>query len=164
MAFGMYRSGDENSVLHVMDVGSGDWLPEEIPGKVRLLRWLPDGNSIYYARLEALDDPYSTVVKLHRMGTHHRQDRVLFRQKDLDFFYGDLGKSAEELEVLRGTWGPGALISRDGGPQRGVPWFFQLQYATQHLPCGSQDQPAGSVGTPGCASESEGHRGKAGLV
>ena len=34
MAFGMYRSGDENSVLYVMDVlDSGDWLAKEIPGK-----------------------------------------------------------------------------------------------------------------------------------
>ena len=114
LAFGIYRSGDENYVLHVLDVDSGDWLAEEIPGKVRLLRWLPDGDGFYYTRLEALDDPYSAVVKLHRMGSHHRQDRVLFRQKDLDFFYGDLDKSAGELEVLKGTWGPGALISRDG--------------------------------------------------
>lgn len=114
MAFGMYRSGDENSVLYVMDVDSGDWLAEEIPGKVGLVRWLEDNSGFYYRRLEDLDDPYSYTVKLHRLGTHHRQDRVLFRQRDLDFFYGDLDKSDEELESLKTTWGPGALVSRDG--------------------------------------------------
>ncbi len=114
MAFGMYRSGDENYVLYVMDVDSGDWLAEEIPGKVQLLRWLPDDSGFYYGRLEDLDDPYSNMTKLHRLGTHHRQDKVLFRQRDLDFFYGDAGKTEEELKVLAGTWGPGPLISQDG--------------------------------------------------
>ncbi|MEE4143737.1 MAG: prolyl oligopeptidase family serine peptidase [Halieaceae bacterium] len=114
MAFGMYRSGDENSVLYVMDVDSGDWLAEEIPGKVGLVRWLEDDSGFYYRRLEDLEDPYSYTVKLHRLGTHHRQDRALFRQRDLDFFYRDLDKSAAELEALKTTWGPGALISRDG--------------------------------------------------
>jgi prolyl oligopeptidase len=114
MAFGLYRSGDENSVLYVMDVDSGDWLAEEIPGKVELMRWLPDGSGFYYRRLEDLDDPYSYTVKLHRLGTHHRQDKVLFRQRDLAFFYGGLGKSEAELKQLGTTWGPGALVSRDG--------------------------------------------------
>jgi len=114
MAFGMYRSGDENSVLYVMDVDSGEWLADEIPGKVGLVRWLPDSSGFYYRRLEDLDDPYSAVVKLHRLGTHHRQDKVLFRQHDLDTFYGGLEKTEEELELLKTTWGPGAMVSRDG--------------------------------------------------
>ena len=114
MAFGMYSSGDENSVLYVMDVGSGDWLADEIPGKVNLIGWLPDNSGFYYRRLEDLDDPYSAIIKLHRLGTHHRQDAVLFRQRDLDFFYGDMDKSAAELELLKTTWGPGAMVSRDG--------------------------------------------------
>jgi len=114
MAFGIYRSGDENSVLYVMDVDSGDWLAEEIPGKVGLLRWLEDNSGFYYRSLEDLDDPYSYTVRLHRLGTHHRQDRLLFRQRDLDFFYGGTDKSEEELELLKTTWGPGAMVSRDG--------------------------------------------------
>ena len=44
MAFGLYRAGDENAVLYVMNVDSGDWLAEEIPGKVALIGWLPDGS------------------------------------------------------------------------------------------------------------------------
>lgn len=114
MAFGLYRSGDENSVLYVMEVASGDWLAEEIPGKVSLTRWLEDGSGFYYRRLEDLEDPYSYTVKLHKLGTHHRQDRVLLRQRDLAFFYGDSGKSEQELERLKTTWGPGAMVSRDG--------------------------------------------------
>ncbi|MEP5763997.1 MAG: prolyl oligopeptidase family serine peptidase [Halieaceae bacterium] len=113
MAFGMYSAGDENSVLYVMDVDSGEWLADEIPGKVNFTRWLPDNSGFYYRRLEDLDDAYSAVLKLHRLGTHHRQDKVLFRQRDIEFFYGDAGKSEKELAVLRSTWGPNADVSRD---------------------------------------------------
>ena len=114
MAFGLYRAGDENAVLYVMNVDSGDWLAEEIPGKVALVGWLPDSSGFYYRRLEDLDDPYSYTVKLHRLGTHHRQDAALFRQRDLGFFYRGSGKSAAELERLKTTWGPGGFVSRDG--------------------------------------------------
>ena len=114
MAFGMYRSGDENSVLYVMNVDSGEWLAEEIPGKVRLSRWLPDGSGFFYSRLEDIEDPYSGMLKLHKLGTHHRQDKVLFSQRKLDFFYGDSDKTEEELKALASTWGPGSMVSKDG--------------------------------------------------
>jgi hypothetical protein len=29
----MYRAGDENSTLYVLDVDSGRWLADEIPGR-----------------------------------------------------------------------------------------------------------------------------------
>lgn len=114
MAFGMYRSGDENSTLYVMDVTTGAWLAEEIPGKVGLAGWDPDGRGFIYARLESLDDPYSKVYKHHRLGTHHSQDRALFRQKDIGFFYGKAGYSEERLNALKTTWGPFGAPSEDG--------------------------------------------------
>jgi prolyl oligopeptidase len=112
LAFGTYVAGDENFTLRVLDVDSGNWLPVEIPGKTRLTRWLPDGSGFYYHHREDVHDPYSDVFKLHRLGSKPDQDRVLFRQKDLTFFYGD-SKSAGELASLATTWGPGAMISRD---------------------------------------------------
>ena len=113
MAFGMYAEGDENSTLYVMDVGSGEWLAEEIPGKVNFSNWLPDSSGFFYERLEDIDDAYSSVMKFHELGTHHRQDEVLFRQKDLDFFYGGMDKSESELEALATTWGPFGFPSDD---------------------------------------------------
>ncbi len=114
MAFGMYRSGDENSTLYVMDVATGAWLAEEIPGKVGLAGWDPDGRGFIYGRLESLDDPYSKVYKHHRLGTHHSRDRELFRQKDIGFFYGDAGYSEDRLGALKTTWGPFGSPSEDG--------------------------------------------------
>ncbi|MEZ6319120.1 MAG: prolyl oligopeptidase family serine peptidase [Phycisphaerales bacterium] len=113
MAFGMYAAGDENSTLYVMDVATGEWLADEIPGKVSFSRWLPDSSGFFYERLESLDDPYSSVYKLHKLGTHHRQDKVLFRQKDIEFFYGGQGLSDDRLAQLKTTWGPFASPSED---------------------------------------------------
>jgi prolyl oligopeptidase len=114
MAFGMYRSGDENSTLYLMDVATGEWLADEIPGKVSLAGWDPDGRGFIYRRLESLDDAYSSVYKHHEIGTHHSQDPVLFRQKDTEFFYADAGYSKEKLASLKTTWGPFATPSEDG--------------------------------------------------
>ena len=113
MAFGMYKSGDENSTLYVMDVDTGEWFADEIPGKVNFSGWLPDSSGFFYQRLENIDDAYSSVMKLHKLGTHHRQDQQLFRQKDIEFFYGNQNKSDSELEALKTTWGPFGMPSKD---------------------------------------------------
>ncbi len=113
MAFGMYKSGDENSTLYLMDVESGEWLADVIPGKVSFSGWLPDNSGFFYQNLESTDDAYSSVMKLHTIGTHHRQDKMLFRQKDIEFFYGDSGKSDAEIAALKTTWGPFGVPSED---------------------------------------------------
>jgi prolyl oligopeptidase len=103
LAFGMYRAGDENSTLYVLDVDSGKWMADEIPGKVGDVSWLPDSSGFFYRRLEDLKDPYSGQIKFHRLGTHHRQDPLLFRQYRKD-----------ENAKLATTYGPYFTSSRDG--------------------------------------------------
>jgi prolyl oligopeptidase len=109
MAFGLYQAGDEMAVLHLLDVASGEWLADEIPNRVRGVSWMPDGKSFVYHRLEEVEDPYSTQILFHRVGTHHRQDRLIFEQYDEG--------------PLATTWGPGASVSRDGR-------WLMLQYWT----------------------------------
>jgi len=99
MAFGLYRAGDENSTLYVLNVDSGEWLAEEIPGKVNSVDWLPDSTGFFYRRLADLENPYSGQIKFHKLGTHHRQDPLLFEQ----YKEGPLAT----------TWGPFAYTSRD---------------------------------------------------
>lgn len=103
LAFGMYRAGDENSTLYVLDVDSGKWLADEMPGKVGDVNWLPDSSGFFYRRLEDLKDPYSGQIKFHRLGTHYRQDPLLFRQY-----------RKEENAKLSTTYGPNFTSSRDG--------------------------------------------------
>lgn len=113
MAFGMYVAGDENSTLYLMEVGTGKWLADVIPGKVNFSGWLPDNSGFFYQRLEDTDDAYSSVMKIHKIGAHERQDKDLFRQKDIEFFYGGTSKTDEEKEALKTTWGPFGVPSED---------------------------------------------------
>ncbi len=103
LAFGMYRAGDENSTLYVLDVDSGRWLADEIPGKVGGVDWLPDSSGFFYRNLENVKDPYSGQVMFHRLGSHPRQDVRLFRQY-----------TKEENAKLATTYGPGFSASEDG--------------------------------------------------
>ncbi len=109
VAFGTYRSGDENSTLFVLRTHDGKWLSEEIPGKVGGVSWLPDGDGFLYRRLRELDDPYSGQVKLHRLGEHHSQDALLFEQ----YREGPLAT----------TWGPFATLDKNAR-------WLQLGYYT----------------------------------
>ncbi|MEM7048536.1 MAG: prolyl oligopeptidase family serine peptidase [Acidobacteriota bacterium] len=100
LAFGLFRAGDENTTLHVLDVDRGRWLADEIPGKVQQASWLPDSSGFFYRRLGDIENPYSGQIKFHLLGDHHRQDPVLFEQ----YKEGPLAT----------TWGPYASASRDG--------------------------------------------------
>lgn len=114
LAFGTYRSGDENSVLRILDVDSGGWLADEIPGKTSIAGWMPDGESFFYQRLEDLDDPYSAEIRFHTIGNHWTQDPVLIRQRQAEKLYEGLGVSDERMKQLKTTWGPGLTPGRDG--------------------------------------------------
>jgi prolyl oligopeptidase len=99
VAFGLSRAGNEETTLHVLDVDRAVWLPEEIPGKVSDVEWLPDSRGFFYRDLADVKNPYSGRIRFHALGTHRRHDRTLFEQ----YTEGPLAT----------TWGPFASISRD---------------------------------------------------
>jgi prolyl oligopeptidase len=103
VAYGTYRSGDENSTLRLMEVETGKVQPLEIPNKTQSPDWLPDGSGLLYQNLADAENPYSGQVRFHKMGTDPKQDPVLFRQF-----------TKEENEKLATTWGPNGSLSRDG--------------------------------------------------
>ncbi|MEA2559566.1 MAG: prolyl oligopeptidase [Acidobacteriota bacterium] len=100
VAVGLFRSGDENATLHLVETGSGKWLPDEIRNRVREVDWLPDGSGFVYNNLEELKDPYSRRIRFHKVGTDAKEDRVLLEQPKE-------GPAAS-------TWGPFGRLSRDG--------------------------------------------------
>lgn len=108
LAFGTYKSGDENTTAYVLDVdktvalgdGKGVWLADELPGKVGGVDWLPDSSGFLYRRLADVKNPYSGEVVFHVLGTHRSQDRVIFEQY--------------KEGPLASTWGPSGSLSDDG--------------------------------------------------
>lgn len=82
LAFGLSYAGDEMTVLHLMDVATGEWLADKIPGKVDFGGWLPDGSGFLYSRLDDPADAYSRSIRVHEVGRHHRHDPELFEQTE----------------------------------------------------------------------------------
>jgi prolyl oligopeptidase len=100
VAFGLFKAGDENATLDLVETATGTWRADEITGKVREVDWLPDGSGFLYNQLADLKNPSSRRVRWHVLGTHPRQDRTLIEQ-DKE------GPGAT-------TWGPFAHLSPDG--------------------------------------------------
>ena len=69
LAFQISRGGDEQSVLHVLDVSTGQLVDGPLDGcRYSPVAWLPDGKSFYYVRFRQ--------VRLHHLGA--TDDQVLF--------------------------------------------------------------------------------------
>ncbi|HEX3554641.1 MAG TPA: prolyl oligopeptidase family serine peptidase [Thermoanaerobaculia bacterium] len=100
VACGLFRAGDENATLYLVETDSGTWLADEISNKVREVEWLPDGSAFLYNQLADLKNPSSRRIRFHRVGTHPRQDLTLMEQDKQ-------GPGAT-------TWGPFAHLSPDG--------------------------------------------------
>jgi prolyl oligopeptidase len=102
-AYGTYRSGDEQTTLYVMEVDTGKLRPDTIPGKTRGCDWLPDGSGFFYRNLSDPGNPYSGQVRFHRLGQPVAKDSLALRQL-----------TPEEDKALATTYGPYAMLSKDG--------------------------------------------------
>jgi prolyl oligopeptidase len=97
VAYGLYRAGDENAVLHLAETADGKVLADEIPGKVEDVLWLPDGGAFVYRRLADVANPYSGQIRFHKLGAAPDADPILFEQ----YKEGPLAT----------TWGPSAFTN-----------------------------------------------------
>jgi len=100
LAFGLYRAGDENTTLHLMNVKTGEWLDDKIAGKVGGVQWMHDNQRFFYSKLADADDPYSKQIRLHNVGDDPADDRLMFEQ----YKEGPLAT----------TWGPFFTLQREG--------------------------------------------------
>lgn len=121
VAFGTYYSGDELTTANVLETDSGEWLNDEIDGRVDPVEWLDDNERFVVRSLSDRDNPYSGRITLHRLGRNPGEDPVLFEQ----FSEGELAT----------TWGPYPIVSRDGrwlvviyftGTDSNDVWYYDL--------------------------------------
>jgi len=95
LAYGLSENGSEQSVLHVLDLETGQILPERI-GRTRAadLAWLPDGSGFYYTRYPAPgevpegEEHYHRSIFFHRLGTDPTADPLLFRPAQKEYWPG----------------------------------------------------------------------------
>lgn len=100
VAVGLFKSGDENTTLRILDVNTGKWLPDTLEGKAREVNWLPGGDAFVYRKLADVKNPYSAEIRYHRLGDDPRTDRLIFAQ--------------DKMGPLATTYGPGATLDRTG--------------------------------------------------
>lgn len=88
VVYGLSKDGSEDSVLHVMEVGSGKVLPERIPDTQGANpAWLPDNSGFFYNQLTGkIDTPdryLDSRARLHRLGSDPANDPIVMA-RDLD--------------------------------------------------------------------------------
>src|SRR5215468_1096095 len=95
LAYQVSRGGDEESVLQVMDVTTGEHAEGPIDRcRYTEVAWLPGGKSFYYVRrlppeaVPAGEDQYHRRVYLHTVGTPAEADTLIFGEgRDKTDFY-----------------------------------------------------------------------------
>ncbi|HEY3681767.1 MAG TPA: prolyl oligopeptidase family serine peptidase [Streptosporangiaceae bacterium] len=95
LAYQVSTGGDEESVLHVMDVATGDRVEGPIDRcRYTAIGWLPGGKAYYYTRRlppELVPDgeaQYHRRVYLHRVGTPPSDDALIFGEgRDKTTYY-----------------------------------------------------------------------------
>jgi prolyl oligopeptidase len=85
LAYGYSQGGDEKSTLRILDVETGDHLPDEIAyTRYASLAWEPDGGGFHYTRypapgsVPAGEENYHQHVFHHRLGDDPAADSNLF--------------------------------------------------------------------------------------
>ncbi len=113
VALGLSAGGSENSTLVVMDVASGELLPERIPhaGLNQYgVSWLADGSGFFYNRHPAEERYNKSAVYFHRLGSSEA-DRLVFgwgtpkskwQIADLPYVYVSKQSKWALAEVLHG--------------------------------------------------------------
>ncbi|WP_396445085.1 prolyl oligopeptidase family protein [Actinomadura sp.] len=147
LAYKISTGGDEESLLYVMDVATG----ERVEGPIDRARyspvaWLPGGEAYYYARrLPARDVPegeeqYHRRVYLHRVGTEPDTDDVLIFGEGMDKtnYYG-VGVSRD------GRWLT-VSASRGTAPRNDL-WIADLSASSPEAPALRAVQEGVDAGT-----------------
>jgi prolyl oligopeptidase len=95
LAYGLSENGNEESVLHLLDLDSGRHLADRIPRmRAASLAWLPDGSAFYYSRYPAQDEVpageehYHRAIYYHRLGTDPADDPLVYRPVQKEYWPG----------------------------------------------------------------------------
>lgn len=85
LAYGRSSGGDERSTLRIVDIETGQELPDTIPNtRACSLAWLPDNSGFYYTKYPAPgtvppgEENYHRQVYFHRLGTDAAEDPKIF--------------------------------------------------------------------------------------
>jgi prolyl oligopeptidase len=127
VVYGLSPAGSENSVLHIMEVGSQRLLPERIAGtQYANPSWLPDSSGFFYGRvadgalLGTVDYYKKAPALLHKLGTDPKDDLLLVQHgRDPSLNLGD----TEFPSVIASPSSDWVVLILAGGVRRENPLF-----------------------------------------
>lgn len=100
VAYGLSEGGSENSVLHVMEVATGEVYPLRIPNtRAASVGWLPDTSGFWYA-VYPEGDEYNRHIRFHRGGTDVASDPVVFDRLPTPESWPEVSTSRDGRYVL----------------------------------------------------------------
>jgi len=100
VAYGLSEGGSENSVLHVMEVATGEVYPLRIPNtRAASIAWLPDTSGFWYA-VYPEGDEYKRHIRFHRGGTDPSTDPVVFDRLPTPESWPDVASSRDGRYLL----------------------------------------------------------------
>ena len=103
LAYGLSEGGTENSTLQVMDVDTGQNLPDIIPNtRACSLSWLPDNSGFYYSRYPE-GDQYNRKIYRHVLGQAWQHDELIFSDLPVPDAWTMVTSNEEGTHVLVST-------------------------------------------------------------
>jgi prolyl oligopeptidase len=126
IAFGKAHGGDENPVISVMNVETGEILPDELRGwKQSVGSWLPDGSGFYYSckplagEVPEGEHEYWHQVWLHKLGTDKSEDVKVFWDETVKEYWHGVGLTEDgEYEIwYRGLFNVNDLWFKEHGAE-----------------------------------------------
>ncbi len=89
IAYGLSEGGDEISTLHILEVATGELLPDRIPfTRFCSVAWLPDNSGFYYSRnptpgsVPPGDEKYYRSIYFHQIGNDPGNDPLIYKDND----------------------------------------------------------------------------------
>ncbi|MXZ89911.1 MAG: S9 family peptidase [Chloroflexi bacterium] len=89
-AYGADFDGSEQFTIRVLDLETGETLPDTIPNTYYSLQWANDSRTFYYSVLDEHHRPVS--IYRHTLGNDPADDELVYHEEDARFFVG-VGKS-----------------------------------------------------------------------
>ncbi len=102
VAFGKAQGGDENPVVRIMVVATGEILPDQLRGwKQYVSDWLPDNSGFYYTckplegEVPKGEHEYWHATWFHKLGTPTEQDVKVFWHDEVKEYWHGVGVSED---------------------------------------------------------------------
>ncbi len=94
IAYGVEDAGKENPIIKIMNVETGEVLPDSLQGwRQDGIAWLPDNSGFYYTAnplkgtVPEGEENYWDAVYFHRLGTPNTQDKKIFYHPEVKEYF-----------------------------------------------------------------------------